>query len=564
MKIALAQIDPVVGDFSGNLVQIRHAYERACEQQARFLLTPELSVCGYPPYDLVERPEMVARNEAALVELTQATLGRPCALIVGHIARNPGNQGRAIQNVVSVLEGGREVFRQAKTLLPTYDIFDEARLFEPASEIKLWDCDGVPIALAICEDLWGADPQLGRRFYGRDPVADYQRLGARLICSVSASPYEQKKRPRREAIHAEVARRVGVPLVYVNSFGATDEVLFDGASFALTREGQVLGRLVSFEGAHGLLDWNPGTAHLNWEEPGSLQREDSPVAEIEILRRALVCGIREYFKRTGFKDAILGLSGGIDSAVVAALAVQALGRENVWGVAMPSQYSSGHSLEDAEKLAHNLGIRLSVKPIKFLFTAAQREIADGIGPLADVAQENLQSRLRALILLALSNHEGALVLTTGNKSEIATGYCTLYGDMCGGLAPIGDLLKTRVYDLARHLNSGGVELIPVRSIEKPPSAELRPDQKDQDTLPPYEVLDPLLEGYLERGEALDELEARFSGLNGADSGGGWVKGLIRRVQLNEFKRRQAAPVLRVSPKAFGIGRRVPIAKVWGS
>jgi predicted amidohydrolase len=233
-------------------------------------------------------------------------LGRPCALIVGHIARNPGNQGRAIQNVVSVLEGGREVFRQAKTLLPTYDIFDEARLFEPASEIKLWDCDGVPIALAICEDLWGADPQLGRRFYGRDPVADYQRLGARLICSVSASPYEQKKRPRREAIHAEVARRVGVPLVYVNSFGATDEVLFDGASFALTREGQVLGRLVSFEGAHGLLDWNPGTAHLNWEEPGSLQREDSPVAEIEILRRALVCGIREYFKRTGFKDAILG------------------------------------------------------------------------------------------------------------------------------------------------------------------------------------------------------------------------------------------------------------------
>jgi NAD+ synthase (glutamine-hydrolysing) len=563
LRIAVAQIDPVVGAFAANLTQIRQAYERACEQQARLLLTPELSICGYPPHDLLDRSEMIDRCESALSQLAALTQGKSCALVVGHVARTPGNVGRAAQNVVSVLEGGKEVFRQAKSLLPAYDVFDEGRYFEPASEIHSWNCDGTRVGFAICEDLWGADPSHGRRLYGRDPVSEYERLGVELLISISASPYEQHKRIRREQLHGDIARRLQAPLVYINQVGATDEVLFDGASFILDSGGAIVGRLPAFRTSFGCADWSPEAGTFHWVLPGAIDREDTPPEEIEVLRRALISGIRDYFHRTGFKRAILGLSGGIDSAVIAVLAAEALGRENLLTVAMPSQYSSGHSLEDAEVIARNLGVELRVKPIKFMFSAALRELSEGLGGLAPVAQENLQSRLRALTLLALSNHEGALVLTTGNKSEMATGYCTLYGDMCGALAPIGDVYKTRVYELATHINRVSGEVIPARILEKAPSAELRPDQKDQDSLPPYGDLDELLEAYLEAGLSQEQIEEKMGQRHpAAPSGRTWVREVIRKVEINEFKRRQAAPVLKVSAKAFGIGRRVPIAKIW--
>jgi NAD+ synthase (glutamine-hydrolysing) len=563
IKVAIAQFDPVVGAFEANVKKIAEFYTRACASQARVVLTPELSVCGYPPLDLMDRPEIFERNEKAVSDLMALTRGQKCALVVGHVARNPSVSGRVAQNSVSVLEDGKRVFQQAKMLLPTYDVLDEARYFEPAQEIKVWTCDGIRIGIAICEDLWANHPVLGRRLYGVDPVTFYQAQKVGLLLSLSSSPYEWGKAEVREALHAEIAKKLKVPLIYVNQVGATDEILFDGASFALDAQGSLIGRLPFFKNAFGVIaiEKQSGT----YEQPVPKEREDLPPSEIEILSRGLVVGIREYFKRTGFKKAILGLSGGIDSAVVGTLAVQALGAENVLGVAMPSQYSSGHSMEDAQILAQNLGIRLEVKPIKFLFSTALREIAENRGgELAAVAKENLQARLRGLILMTLSNHDGSLVLTTGNKSEFATGYCTLYGDMVGALAPIGDLFKTRVYELARYINQSWGAPIPARSITKAPSAELKPDQKDQDTLPPYEFLDEVLREYLENNLSVDEIVQRYA--SPKDEKGKetalWTREILRRLELNEYKRRQAAPVLKVSPKAFGMGRRIPIAKKW--
>ena len=559
MRIAVAQIDPVVGAFEANVKKIKEAYERACSKRARLLLTPELGICGYPPHDLVERPEMFEKNDRAVAELMALTRGQSCALAVGHIVQTPSETGRHAQNVVTILEGGKCVFRQAKTLLPTFDVFDEARYFEPADGIQLWDCDGTPVAIAICEDLWARDPALGRRIYAADPVERYRELGAKLIVSLSASPYEWNKRIRREEIHAGIAKSLGVPLVYVNQVGANDEILFDGSSFAVGPDGNFLGRLPIFKASFGLLDFGVGSGR--WESPDPIDREDEPPVEIEVLARGLVSGIRDYFVRTGFKVGVLGLSGGIDSAVVATLAAKAIGPANLLGVAMPSQYSSGHSLEDAEALARNLGMGFEVHPIKFMFATTHRALAEQRGGLAPIAQENLQSRLRGLVLMTLSNHYNALVLTTGNKSEIAMGYCTLYGDMCGALGPIGDLFKTRVYELARYLNSTWGSPIPERSISKPPSAELRPNQTDQDTLPPYEVLDALLEDYVERRVSIVELERKYAAAAPGREAG-WVRDTLKRLELNEFKRRQSAPVLKVSSKAFGIGRRLPIAKTW--
>ena len=561
MQIALAQIDPVVGSFAANVNKIQEAYERACESKARLLLTPELSICGYPPHDLVDRPEIFERNEKALDQLTALTQGKSCALVVGHVARNPSKVGRSAQNCVSVLENGKEVFRQAKMLLPTYDVFDESRYFEPAEKIGFWNCDGTKIALAICEDLWGHDPAFGRQLYGRDPIQEYCKGNPDLIISVSSSPYVMSKLQHREALHAEVAKKLKCPLIYVNQVGATDEILFDGAAFALDSTGKLAGRLPVFKTSFGVVEFDAGK--ISFKSPAAQEREDDAPKDIEILHRALVTGIREYFKRTGFKTAILGLSGGIDSALVAVLAVEALGAKNVFGIGMPSQYSSGHSLSDAEALARTLGIPFEVRPIKFLFSQANRELSEGRGKLADIAQENLQSRLRGMILMSLANHYNALVLTTGNKSELATGYCTLYGDMCGAIAPIGDVLKTRVYDLSRHINShAGKIIIPESSITKAPSAELKPGQTDQDTLPPYEVLDDLLEDYLEKKTPVEELEKRYSGRYQSKHGTDWVREMLRKIEMNEYKRRQAAPVLKISAKAFGIGRRIPIAKIW--
>lgn len=522
-------------------------------------MTPELGVCGYPPHDLLDRPEMFERNEKAVEDLVKFTKGQTTALAIGHVARNPQPTGRAAQNVVTILENGKRVFSQAKTLLPTYDVFDEARYFEPAASVALWSCDGTPVGIGICEDLWGNDPAFGRKLYGKDPVSQYRALGAKLLLSLSSSPYDWGKRARRESLHAEVAKTVGCPLIYVNQVGATDEILFDGGSFALNENGSFVGRLPIFKSAFGVLDILP-QKNLTWSTPEASAREDIAPEELEVLLRGLVLGIKEYFQKTGFKNAIIGLSGGIDSAVVAVLTAQAIGAKNVLGVAMPSQYSSGHSLEDAEALAKNLGMPFEVKPIKFLNATAARELAEGRGQLAPLALENLQSRLRGMILMTLSNHYDALVMTTGNKSELATGYCTLYGDMVGALAPIGDLFKTRVYDLSRYINRSLGNPIPERTITKAPSAELRPNQTDQDTLPPYEWLDAMLEEYLEKGTAVSEILQMKQVKLASDQKS--VRDILRRIELNEYKRRQAAPILKVSNKAFGIGRRIPIAKFW--
>lgn len=566
MRIAIAQIDPVVGNFDLNVLKIKEAYERACKSSSggvRFLLTPELSICGYPPHDLVDRPEIFERNEKALHQVIAFTKGKPCALTVGWVARNPSQQGRSAQNVVSVLEDGKEIYRQAKSLLPSYDVFDESRYFEPAEKVALFSHFGIKIAAAICEDLWAEDPAFGRNLYGqRDPVITYCADKPDLIISTSASPYIWGKNKHREDLHAQVAKKVGAPLIYLNQVGATDEILFDGGSFAVDKTGKLVGRLPFFKEGFGILEFDEKTQAMRWIEPEPAEREDQAPLDIEILRRALVSGIQEYFKRTGFKTAVLGLSGGIDSAVVAALAVEALGPKSVLGVGMPSQYLSSHSLSDAEALAKNLGMPFEVRPIKFMFSTISRELSENRGELAAVAQENLQSRLRGVVLMTLSNHYSALVLTTSNKSELATGYGTLYGDMVGALAPIGDLLKTRVYELARYLNEKArsenvTPPIPENSISKPPSAELRPGQTDQDSLPPYELLDALLADYVERGVSVSELEAQYAG-----NGTSWVREILRKIEVNEFKRRQAAPVLKMSAKAFGIGRRIPIAKFW--
>ncbi len=549
MKVVLAQINLTIGDFKGNARRIADAYHAGVAQGADLVVTPELGICGYPPHDLVERPEMVTHCEEGLHELQALTAKTKTALAVGHVAENPTAAGRAHFNQVTVLNGGKRVFTQAKTLLPTYDVFDEARYFESAPKIQLWEYQGEKIALAICEDLWSRDGSLDRQLYTSDPIKEYKLLGATCVISLSASPFESKKWDRRLKLHQEAAREIGAPLLYLNQWGANDEILFDGRSFALKSDGTCVSELKSFAD-------DTWVGEVSGRElKNGVGRPAAQISEMEQIASGLIVGIQDYFRKSRQTKAVIGLSGGIDSAVVAVLAVQALGAKNVLGVAMPSQYSSAHSLEDAEILARNLGVRLEVRPIKFMFSTAQREISDGRGgTLVPLAQENLQSRLRALILMTLSNHDGSLVLTTGNKSELATGYCTLYGDMVGAIAPIGDLYKTEVYELAGLLNQKFGKPIPERSITKAPSAELKPNQTDQDTLPPYEKLDALLRDYLEEQLSYTDLVAKY--------GGDWVGKTLQRVEANEYKRRQAVPVLKVSKKAFGMGRRIPVAKTW--
>ncbi len=546
MKAALAQIDPVVGDFEGNFKKIKNAYERACDQQARFILFPELCVSGYTLYDLLDHIEIFNKTQSVLLRIAQLTEGKKTALIVGHLSREGGSQW----NEASVFENGVCVFSQKKTHLPTYDVFDEKRYFEPASSHGIWNCDGAKILISICEDLWESQ--------NSELWETYEALHPDLILSLSASPYEWNKRKRRESLHSEVSKKLNAPLIYVNQVDATDEILFDGGSFFTDEQGEIKGRFPFFETSFGVVDLSSKT----WIEPP--QREPSSgefPKEIQILMEGLIYGIRSYFKKTGFQKAIIGLSGGIDSAVVATLAVQALGAENVLGIAMPSQHSSSHSLSDADTLAKNLRMTLEIRPIKFLNSVALREFSEGRGSLNEIAQENLQSRLRGLLLMTLANHIHGLVITTGNKSEMATGYATLYGDMCGAIAPLGDVVKTRVYELAHQLNHSFGSCIPISSIEKPPSAELRPGQVDEESLPPYPLLDQILESYLEKEIPIHqikeqhihpELEARL--------GKDWFDQLIRKIHLNEYKRAQAAPVFKVTSKAFGIGRRIPIAR----
>jgi NAD+ synthase (glutamine-hydrolysing) len=549
MRIALGQIDTTVGDLDGNVTKAIHFASRAQQSGAGLIVFPELSITGYPPRDFVEKDSFLNRSAAALDCLAQRSANLDIALIVGNVVRT--NEPRAIpaQNAAVVLHRGKTIFEQRKLLLPNYDVFDEARYFEPAVSHQIWEFGGRRIALVICEDAWNDKQYWPRQRYGRDPVEELMRASGELIITINASPFDLGKRQRRREIFKATAGRFNAPIVYVNQVGGNDQLVFDGSSFAVDSKGKVVASATSFSEdiAYFDLENETGDQHANLMD------------EEEAAFEALVLGTRDYMQKCGFNQALIGLSGGIDSALVASIAVEAIGKENVIGIGMPGPFSSDHSLSDARSLALNLGVRFEVVPIGRGFDA-MIETLDPLfkGMAPDITEENLQSRLRGVTLMALSNKFGALVLTTGNKSELAVGYCTLYGDMCGGLAIISDVPKTLVYRLAkianeRRIRSGLGPAIPENTFVKPPSAELRPDQKDTDSLPEYPVLDAILSGYVERNEsaaAIAERENLPIDL---------VRDIIRKVERNEYKRQQAAPGLKITTKAFGVGRRFPIA-----
>lgn len=536
MHCGLAQINTTVGDFAGNTDKILRAYRGLVEAGAEFVVTPELAVCGYAPMDLAFRPDFIEAAERHVATLASQSGGVP--LIAGTIEANTGH-GRPCLNSAVVLQNGRRVASVVKSLLPTYDVFDEGRYFEPASRVTPVTIAGRRTGITICEDLWTAE-YLPRNYYGHSPVETLRRAGIDLLINLGASPFEEGKPERRRAMMAKIARSARVPLVLVNLVGGNDQLVFDGHSFALNADGSPAALLPGFAESHCV-------AHI----PGKAIAE--PHAAIAEVHDALVLGLRDYLRKCGFSQVVIGLSGGLDSAVTAALAVAALGRENVLGVTMPGPYSSQGSVEDSLALAHHLGIACHNVPIRAAFDVMREELA-GIfeGREPDSTEENLQARLRGMMLMAISNKFGRMVLTTGNKSELAVGYCTLYGDMAGGLAVISDIPKTMVYQLADYMNRGG-EIIPRRTIEKAPSAELRAGQTDQDTLPPYDVLDQILRLYIEEQLGADDIAAR-----GFDAE--TVRWVTARVDANEYKRQQAAPGIKVTSKAFGIGRRMPIAQ----
>lgn len=539
MKLALAQLNTTVGDLSGNVAKIREAYQRAVAAGADLVLTPELAITGYPPRDLLVKRRFIADNLHALEELTRVV--GETALVVGYVDINPHRPGREWFNAAAFIERGTIIARRYKTLLPTYDVFDEDRYFQPAATNEPFTWRGRRLGLTICEDIWSAQEKWSLHRYTRDPVRELGLVD--LLLNISASPFHLgKERLRREMVQA-VARDYRVVLAYCNQVGGNDELIFDGHSIVLDPAGRILAQAAGFHEELLLVDLTTAKPVLPPE-----------AAEIELLHDALVLGLRDYVQKCGFRSVVLGLSGGIDSAVTACLAVEALGPENVVGVSMPSQFSSKGSIEDARQLARNLGIRWLMLPIQEAFESVKRTLAPVFQGLPeDATEENVQARLRGIVLMALSNKFGHLLLTTGNKSELAVGYCTLYGDMAGGLAVIADVPKTRVYELARYINRAR-EIIPAASLTKPPSAELRPNQTDQDTLPPYEVLDAILTRYVEETKSTAEIVAE----TGFDEK--LVREIVRKIDLNEYKRKQAPPCLRVTTKAFGIGRRVPIAQ----
>jgi NAD+ synthetase len=538
MRIGFAQINTTVGDIRANRDRILSAYEKAVSLGADLVLTPELALTGYPPQDLVFKSRFVPETLESLEQLGEAVGSVP--LLVGYVDFNPGKTGKPFVNACGVLAKKEPVRKIFKTLLPTYDVFDEARYFDPAPDQKPIELLGTKIGITICEDIW-TDKYLDRNFYHQDPVSVLIAKGARAILNLSSSPYSVGKPALRREMVSERAVFYGVPFYYCNAIGGNDELIFDGNSFAIDASGNTLLKMPGFREEVGVAESSPESF---------LSDELSPEHEVY---EALILGVRDYFSKCGFKSAVLGLSGGIDSAVTAAIAVTALGKENVVGVSMPSQYSSQGSLEDAAILAENLGIARHVIPIKEPFEVLKNQFKEIFaGRSEDTTEENMQSRLRGLILMSMSNKFGHLLLTTGNKSELAVGYCTIYGDMCGGLAVISDVPKTMIYRLANWINRKA-EVIPRNSITKPPSAELKPDQRDQDTLPPYEVLDEILKMYVEEQLSPEDIAGRGFDLE-------TVRWIQRKVDMNEYKRRQAAPGLRVTSLAFGIGWRMPIAQ----
>jgi NAD+ synthase (glutamine-hydrolysing) len=553
VKIALAQINPTVGDFAGNTRKILEYAARAEELGAALAVFPELAVCGYPPADFLEKKDFVARAEAAIDEIAAWTggAGRP-AILCGSVMRAASPVGKQVRNVAVLLAGGARRFVQQKMLLPFYDVFDEQRYFEPALEQELTCVDDQPVAITICEDAWNDKGFWPRPMYQVDPVDELMREWKqqpvevtgkqRIILNISASPFWRGKREVRRKMLEALARRHGAYVVMVNQVGGNDSLVFDGSSLVLGPDGEVVASAAAFAEDLVVFDTQAASA-----------KADEPADDVAEMWDALVLGTRDYVRKCGFSKVLVGLSGGIDSALVAAIAVEALGAENVLGIGMPSEYSSLGSIEDAKALAKNLGIRFEMLPIHDVFGQYQQVLKPLFaGTQFGLAEENLQSRIRGALLMALSNKFGSLVLTTGNKSEMAVGYCTLYGDMVGALAVIGDVMKTKVYALSRYANRER-EVIPRATLEKAPSAELRPEQRDTDSLPPYDVLDPILEAYVERYCSAEQIAEE----QGVDVS--LVRQVLHLVERSEYKRQQAAPVLKVTAKSFGMGRRFPIA-----
>ena len=552
MIAGLLQLNSTIGDFAANREKLLSAYREAVARGAEFVVAPELFLCGYPPRDLLLREDFIAANLVALEETAKQTGKIP--LCVGFVEKNAERPGRALKNAAAVLQNGKIVWRTAKSLLPTYDVFDEDRYFEPAKKSEPLVFNGKKIGITICEDIWNDEDFWPERRYRRDPVKELIAQGAELILNLSASPWHDGKERTRLEMLRRVARDEKIPLAQVNAVGANDELIFDGHSAALDASGEVLALGRGFAEEVLVVELAAGEASVPASRlVRSLAPPENFPAREELLFSALSLGIRDYVRKCGFKSVVLGLSGGIDSALIAVIAADALGAENVWGVSLPARYSSEGSLTDAEQLAKNLGIRYDVLPIESAFLAVEKQLEKVFaGTKPNEAEENVQSRLRGVTLMALSNKFGGLVLTTGNKSEMAVGYCTLYGDMNGALAPIADVLKTDVYKIAKWVNRER-EIIPGDSLTKPPSAELRPGQKDQDSLPPYEVLDAILDLYVVKNLGRAEIVSR--GFDAAV-----VNDVVNKINFSEYKRRQAAPGLKVSPRAFGMGRRIPVAQ----
>jgi NAD+ synthase (glutamine-hydrolysing) len=541
VKIALGQINPTVGDFAGNAAKIIDFAHRAQAAGAAMVLFPELSVCGYPPRDLVERTSFVAGNREAAERIAAETRG--IAVICGLVTAAQAQTGKSVMNSAALLQDGKIAFVQSKMLLPTYDVFDEMRNFAPARSQMLFPFCDKQLALTICEDAWNDKHFWNKRLYTFDPVEALVQAGGNFVLNISASPFWLGKREFRRDMLASIAKNNRVPVVMVNQVGGNDSLVFDGSSLVLDAAGKVVAQGKSFEEDLVLFDANELTGEMHEQIPGE---EASAFA-------ALVLGTRDYVRKCGFHQVLVGLSGGIDSALTAAIAAEAVGPENVLGVGMPGPYSSPGSIEDARALAQNLGIRFELLSISEIVKSYRNTLAAVFaGRTEDETEENIQSRARGTLLMALSNKFGALVLSTGNKSELGVGYCTLYGDMAGGLAVISDVPKTLVYRIAHYVNSLR-PVIPQASLEKPPSAELRADQKDSDTLPPYEILDPILEDYVEDSHSAEQIAADHHFDLAV------VNRVIWMVDRSEYKRQQAAPGLKISAKAFGYGRRFPIA-----
>lgn len=545
MKIALGQINPTVGDFSGNVGRMVKAAGRAARAGAELILFPELALNGYPPQDLVEVPAFLERSELELRRLAEETGPLGIDVICGYVGRASRDGPRKAANCAAYLSGGQIVFRQSKMLLPTYDVFDEWRYFQAAEQQSIHQAQGLRLGITICEDVWNDEQFWNRRLYERDPIAELSRQGMDLLVNIASSPYHMHKRKLRLAMIQAIARKHNIPIAMVNQVGGNDQLIFDGTSFVVAADGSVRAQAKTCEEDLILYDTESRRGDMH------PQQED----ECQVVYEGLVLGTRDYIRKCGFSQVIVGLSGGIDSSVTAAIGVDAVGADNVIGVGMPGPYSSEGSLNDARHLAEKLKIRFEIISINEAFDAIVRALGPVFeGRAADVTEENLQARLRGNTLMALSNKFGALVLTTGNKSELAVGYCTLYGDMSGGLAVISDVPKTLVYQLGRVANHRRPDAIPESVFTKAPSAELRPGQKDSDSLPDYGTLDPVLKAYVEEYKQPESIakELRLP-LE-------MVREITRKVDRNEYKRKQMAPGLRVTSKAFGMGRRFPIAQ----